>query len=261
MTAIKIGTCGYQYYTPPEDWKHTYESKLQAYSDVYQIGELNRTFYKLPQVSTTNRWVEEAARDFEFSLKAWQAVTHPWRSPTWNNYRDAVPDTHTGDVGDLKPTEFAKDAWNRTIARARSLSANVIIVQTPPSFDPTPPNEANMREFFTSVDRDGVAIGWEPRGEWKTHPKRVQRICEDLDLLHVVDIMREEPVADHPYVYTRLHGLNEDPYDYDYAYSDTELEELAAKLRSYAGSHEHVYCLFNNYEMYANARQLRSFLD
>lgn len=256
MPAIKIGTCGYQYYDPGPDWKREYESKLQAYSAAFPVGELNRTFYTLPQVSTAERWRREAVDDFEFTVKAWQAITHPWASPTWNGHRDDIPDDHTDEVGYLQPTPTVREAWERTRERACALDASVLLLQTPPSFDCTSAHERNMRQLLGTVDRDGLTIAWEPRGNWPAHPTRIQGLCEDLDLVHVVDILRAKPVIERSVLYTRLHGLNDDPYDYDYAYSDTELETLADTLRGAAQRTDHVYCLFNNFEMYANATAL-----
>lgn len=89
----------------------------------------------------------------------------------------------------------------------------------------------------------------------------VGAVCDDLDLVHVVDVMRAEPQDDGDVVYTRLHGLNEDRYDYDYEYGDNELAELASTLRGYAATHGRVYCLFNNYEMYDDARALQARLE
>lgn len=257
MGSILVGTCGYQRFDPGEGWKDEYESKLQAYSETFPVGELNRTFYELPQVSTAERWRREASEGFEFTLKAWQALTHPWQSPTWNNHRDAVPDDRTDEVGLLQPTAFVKDAWEQTRARADALEASVVVLQTPPSFECTDEHEANMRELLTSIDRGDLALAWEPRGDWPDSPDRIRQLCADLDLIHVVDLMRTEPVADHSVAYTRLHGLNEDPYDYDYDYSEAELEDLAGKLHEFARSRERVYCMFNNFEMYDNARELR----
>lgn len=258
MSTIRVGTCGYQYYDPGDGWQDEYESKLQAYSDAFAAGELNRTFYELPQVSTAKRWRREALADFEFTLKAWQALTHPRSSPTWNDHRDAVPEDRIDEVGYLRPTTFVQKAWERTFERAVALGAAIIVVQTPPSFDCTEEHEANMRELLTAVDRAGLTIAWEPRGDWPDYPDRIRALCEDLDLIHIVDIMREAPVVDHPIVYTRLHGLNEDPYDYNYEYSEAELDKLAGKLHDYADDHERVYCMFNNYEMYPNAQTLQA---
>ena len=113
-----------------------------------------------------------------------------------------------------------------------------------------------MRNFLNEIERGSLELAWEPRGDWKDNSEKVEEICKDLDLIHVVDIMRRDPVSDSGIAYVRLHGLNPNEYDY----SDDELEELADKLRKLRDSHRRVYCLFNNYEMFSNARKLRSII-
>lgn len=83
MGRLKIGTCGYSYFKPEDGWKERYESKLQAFSDSYNTVELNRTFYKLPMEKTAEKWRKNVYENFEFTLKAWQAMTHPTSSLTW----------------------------------------------------------------------------------------------------------------------------------------------------------------------------------
>lgn len=256
MASVHVGTCGYRFYDPGDDWHDRDASKLQAYSDAFEVGELNRTFYSLPQVSTAERWRREAVDGFEFTLKAWQAMTHPWSSPTWNDHRDDVPDNRTDEVGWLQPSDVVFEAWERTREIATALDARVVVVQTPPSFDCTDEHETNLRELFGTVDRGGLTVAWEPRGDWPDHPDRVADLCDDLDLIHVVDVMRAGPVSDGEAAYTRLHGLNDDPYDYDYDYTAAELEQLVDRIEALAVDHERVYCLFNNYEMDANATAL-----
>lgn len=256
MGDIKVGTCGYGWYRPPDNWKEKYESKLQAYSDAFEVGEINRTFYKLPMVKTTERWRREAFDDFEFVIKAWQALTHSTSSPTWRGKRDKLTEKQEKNFGMLKPNEEVVDAWNQTRARAEALEATVCVLQTPGSFGCTEKNERNMRELLSNIDRGDLELAWEPRGDWKENSDKVKEVCDDLELIHVVDLMRRDPVSEHPIAYVRLHGLNPREYDYDYDYSHEELEKLAGKLKDLAGSHDAVYCMFNNYEMYDNARQL-----
>lgn len=258
---VLIGTCGYRYYDPGQGWQDAYESKLAAYADAFDAVELNRTFYDLPQVSTAERWRREAGPEFVFAMKAWQGLTHGWGSPTWNGHRDAVPDDRTDAVGSLQGTDFVREAWARTRDVAEALEAAVVVVQTPPSFDCTDAHEANLRALFDDVDRGDLAVAWEPRGDWSDHPDRVRDICADLGLLHVVDLMRRDPVLEQSALYTRLHGLNDDRYDYEYDYTDEELDDLAATLEDRAADRDRVYCMFNNYEMYPNARALQRRLD
>lgn len=261
MASIRIGTCGYSRYDPGEDWQDEYENTLAAYAGMFPAVELNRTFYELPQVSTAARWRREAGEGFVFAVKAWQGVTHPWRSPTWNGYRDGVDDAVSGDLGLLQPTAAVREAWQATREIARALEAEVVLVQTPPSFDCTDDHAADMRELLSSVDRGDVTVAWEPRGDWPDAPDRIAALCDELDLVHVVDVMRAEPVDDGEDMYTRLHGLNDDPYDYAYDYSAADLDALAETLRAHGDHRERVYSMFNNYEMYSNAQALLDRLD
>lgn len=254
-SVIRIGTCGYSYYDPGPGWQDDYESKLQAFSETFDLVELNRTFYDLPMVRTAERWRDEVLADFEFTVKAWQALTHPTSSPTWRNTDDFTEDQREG-FGYLRPNDAIRDAWNQTREIAQTLDADIVVIQTPPSFDATDEHESNMDELLSSIDRGGLALAWEPRGSWLDQPERVETICDDLDLIHVTDIMRQDPISTHDFAYTRLHGLNEDRYDYDYDYSSDELETVAGKLEALAADHDRVYGLFNNYEMYANAAKL-----
>jgi len=100
------------------------------------------------------------------------------------------------------------EAWEETKERAEALEAKVCVLQTSAGFDCSEENEENMRELLGRIDRSSIELAWEPRGDWKKNPDRVREICEDLDLVHIVDIMRRAPVSSHDIAYVRLHGLN-----------------------------------------------------
>lgn len=264
MGEVTIGTCGYSYYDAPEGWQDEYESKLAAFAAAFACVEVNRSFYSLPQVSTAERWrreVDTVNPDFVFAVKAWQAITHPISSPTWRGNDDDLIEQERDEVGMLQLNRTVIDAWERTRAIATALDADVVLVQTPPSFDCSDAHAENLRGFVEAIDRGELELAWEPRGDWSDNPDRVGALCDELDLVHVTDLLREPPLATTEVAYTRLHGLNEDPYDYDYDYDEDELEELAERLDGLAGNHERVYCLFNNYEMYANAQSLTELLE
>jgi len=260
MSKIKIGTCGYGYYQPEEGWKEKYESKLQAYSEAFQTVEINKTFYKPPTFKTVEKWRKNAKEDFVFNFKAWQALTHPTSSPTWRNKKDQLSESQKENFGYLRPEEEIIEAWNQTKDIGKGLKADVCLIQTPGSFGYSEKNEKNMRELLKKIDRNDLNIAWEPRGDWKDKPKKVKEICNDLDLIHVVDILRREPTSNHHIAYIRLHGLNPDEYDYDYDYSEDELQELARKLNNLSEEKEKIYCMFNNYEMFKNAKRLEKIL-
>jgi uncharacterized protein YecE (DUF72 family) len=258
---IKVGTCGYGYYKPEGNWKQKYKSKLQAYSDAFGVVEINRTFYGLPMVKTTQRWRDEALEGFEFTLKAWQAITHSTSSMTWGKRKEQLTEKQKENFGDLRPNREVIEAWEQTKERAETLDAHVCVLQCPARFNCSAKNEKSMQRFFQKTDRGDIALAWEPRGDWNENPEKIEALCKDLALIHVVDLMRREPLSDHPTAYVRLHGLNRKEYDYRYDYSDSELEELAEKLTRLAERHDTVYCMFNNDNMFANARTLMKLLE
>lgn len=258
---IKIGTCGYSYYDPGEDWKEKYDSKLQAYTDDFKTVEINKTFYKIPMEKTAEKWKRNAFKNFDFTIKAWQALTHTTSSPTWRNKKEDLTEAQKENFGYLRPEKEVIDAWRKTKEIAVALYADVVVIQTPGSFECSEKHENNMRNFFDRIDRGDLNIGWEPRGDWKENRGKVEEICKDLELINIVDLMREDPLSDHPIAYIRLHGLNQNRYNYNYDYSDEELEELADKLFNLSKKHEKVYCMFNNYEMFDNTQKLRKVLE
>lgn len=259
MTII-LGTCGYGRYDPGEGWKDEYESKLQAYSDEFESVELNKTFYDLPMVKTAEKWQENAFENFSFCMKAWQALTHTTRSPTWRNRKDDLTEEQKEHFGYLRPHDVVVEAWEETRKRAEALDAECVLLQMPPSFEPSDENINNMKELFDKIDTSGFHTCWEPRGKWLDRPEKIREICEELDLVHVTGLMREKPVTDRDVHYVRLHGLNEDRYDYDYDYSREELEELAGKLRELEKGGNTVYCMFNNRSKFENLKELREIL-
>ncbi|MFP4171210.1 MAG: DUF72 domain-containing protein [Methanomassiliicoccales archaeon] len=257
--SLLVGTCGYGDYRPPEGWRERYDTKLQAYSEAFDVLEVNRTFYKLPMVKTASKWAEEA-RDLVFTVKAWQAITHPTSSPTWRKRKEGLSEDQRSNFGHFSPNREVFEAWEGTRERAEAMGAEVCLFQSPAAFSCTRENEENLREFLGSIDRGGLRLAWEPRGDWNLNLDRVKEVCDDLEVIHVVDVMRREPVSDHAWTYIRLHGLNEREYDYNYEYSKEEISDLARRLEDLRGSHDRVFCLFNNTAMIENARSLLELL-
>lgn len=74
-----VGTSGFQY---PE-WKGKFypedmsaSKMLTFYAQEFRSTEVNYTFRSIPSEKTIKRWCDETPKDFRFSLKAPQRVTH-----------------------------------------------------------------------------------------------------------------------------------------------------------------------------------------
>lgn len=236
MTRTKVGTCGFAMGRP-------------EYYAAFPVVEIQQTFYTLPRVSTGVRWRAGAPTGFEFTMKAWQLITHEPSSPTYRRLAKPIPHECKDHYGAFRPTEEVLEAWAGTMAFAAALGASIIVFQCPPSFTPTPEHIANLRRFFTTIDRTGWHAAWEPRGDWAADT--IQGLCRDVDLIHVVDPLKEPPL--HGAIrYYRLHGVT----GYRYVHTDHDLERLTTAC---AGDLP-TYCLFNNLLMAEDAVRFQTLL-
>jgi uncharacterized protein YecE (DUF72 family) len=56
---IHVGCCGWSYLNEKEFGDllaRNYTSKLQAYAQLFDCVEVNSTFYRIPRVSTAEKW-------------------------------------------------------------------------------------------------------------------------------------------------------------------------------------------------------------
>lgn len=233
----KIGTCGFGL-------------AMGDYARAFSCVEVQHTFYQPPQLSTLARWREKVSGDFEFTLKAWQLITHDAKSPTYRRLKKKLSESERREAGYFRSTAIVKEAWEVTLASAKALRARTILFQCPASFRQTAENVASMEKFFSVIDRQGLNLCWEPRGDWDS--KTVTSICVALDLSQVVDPFGGKTVTpDNRYF--RLHGRN----GWRYQYEVTELEELAADV----SSHRTSYVFFNNRTMTDDALKFCSLLS
>ena len=88
MTAeIRIGTSGWSYpsgrgtwngvFYPPRSGRGARFDDLAYYAEHFDTVEINSTFYRLPPVTTTRSWARRTPPGFDFSVKLYQAFTHP----------------------------------------------------------------------------------------------------------------------------------------------------------------------------------------
>jgi uncharacterized protein YecE (DUF72 family) len=228
---------------------------LPKYSGEFEVVELNSTFYKLPKPETARRWRETVPKDFIFTVKCHQAVTHPVTSPTWK--RSGIRDYAKlkDKVGLLKPTLKVLDFWRQTLEICKTLKSPVCLIQLPASFKENEENKRNVREFFSEIDRADLTIALELRG-WSRESFR--NVCETCDLTSCVDPFKEEPVwlSEKKIAYLRLHGSHEkNRINYRHNYTLKELRELKNKFGTVDA--KEIYCLFNNMWMHDNASEFK----
>lgn len=241
ISSTLVGCCGWS------------ESKAKYVTD-FPVIELQSTFYELPSVALAHKWRALAPSSFQFSLKAWQLITHSSASPTYRKLKSKLSASERDLVGSFQPTEQVMLAWERTAEIARALQAVLVLFQCPASFTPENANLRNLRTFFSEIDRHGLKFAWEPRGAWPSD--LVAGLCQELHLLRCVDPFDvADPEVNAPY--WRLHGKG----GYSYRYSDDDLAELAVRLDAWPGNAgEPRYVFFNNIWMKDDALRFQALL-
>jgi uncharacterized protein YecE (DUF72 family) len=242
---VRAGCCGFP-------------QPLGRYARTFPVVEVQQTFYQPPLSRTLEKWRIEVSPAFEFTLKAWQLITHEASSPTYRRLREKLTDAQRREAGAFRVNATVMSAWHRTLECAQALGSRVILFQCPARFTPTEENKQNLRAFFREVKRTMPArlpaemhtFVWEPRGEWK--PEEVHELCEELGLVHGVDPFQQAP-ATAGLGYFRLHGKA----GYRYRYSDDDL----ARLLELAGWRPACYVLFNNISMLEDARRFQALVS
>jgi uncharacterized protein YecE (DUF72 family) len=235
MPEVRVGLCGF----------------TMAFADYvreFPVVEVQQTFYEPPRDATLLRWRRQAPPGFEFTLKAWQLITHEASSPTYRRLRRPLSAQERSACGSFRTTPVVLEAWSRTLECARLLRASAVLLQCPRSFRPTPENADRLRGFFAAAERpDGLRTLWEPRGPWP--PELVSELCRELDLVHVVDPFVATTVTPEQ-TYLRLHGVT----GARHVHTDAELGAVAAALPD-AGT---AYVMFNNLPRVGDARRFRA---
>ncbi|MEM5836753.1 MAG: DUF72 domain-containing protein [Candidatus Aenigmatarchaeota archaeon] len=241
---IKVGCCGWGFFNSKNflgSKAKNFKSILQAYSSIFPSVEVNSTFYKIPKIKTAEKWrkeVDEINKNFEFTVKANQTITHQ--------------------------AKFSKDSvetFNEMKEICKVLRAKILLFQSPASFKPEEENLKRMEEFFRAIKREKLILVWEPRGKWHEEPELLKKVCKKFDLIECVDPFRNEPLhfGKEKIAYFRLHGFGSTSI-YNYDFSKKELEELKEKVFGLEKEVEEVWVMFNNTMMYKNALEFMNLI-
>lgn len=237
---IKVGCCGWSYIDASKyfghDWKTRFKSKLQAYSQLFDIVEINSTFYKLPRPNTARKWYEDISsirKGFEFTIKVSNIITHK--------------DRFSSKLS-IKIFESVKEI-------AKELHAKILLFQSPPSFKPSEKNINYALNFFQKVDMEDFIAVWEVRWSKDWRKDVVEMVFSKAGVEQSIDPFRQNFNYNKRLTYLRLHGLGEHMYDYNF--SIKELNHLKWMVRK---KQKPCYIFFNNMSMYDNALEFMKIL-
>lgn len=229
--SIKIGCSGFQ------------EARTKYYNE-FPLVEVQQTFFQPPPIGTALKWRAQAPGHFEFSIKAWQLITHEPINNAYRNLREKLTARSLTRCGHFQASRMVFDAWQRTEAVAQALGAKVIVFQTAKTFLPTPENIKNFRNFFKRIKRKNYHLVWEPTRKW--HLSTILPLCDELNLIYTSTPFSDESTHKGPIRYYRLKGKN----GYRSRYDDQDFK----KLIQLDTNGTPCYYVFNNASMLFDAR-------
>ncbi|HVW05474.1 MAG TPA: DUF72 domain-containing protein [Vicinamibacterales bacterium] len=270
---ILVGTCGWSYPSGRGRWNGIFYparrprgfDELAYYAERFDTVEINSTFYRQPDIATTQRWMARTPASFLFSAKLFQKFTHP--DMFLARHRVADWDVTRGDLDVFR-------AGIDPIASAGRLAA--LLLQFPPSFRAGEETRAYLDWLAGALAGYPLAVELRHRS-WSDESGATRAL---LSAHRAAWAWIDEPKfegsiqqpslvdTDAPIAYMRLHGRNaahwwqhDDAEDrYDYLYSAEELAPIAETARSAAASGRRVMTYLNNHfsaKAPANAAVLR----
>ena len=236
---IWVGVCGL------EDREEDVLRQLDAV-------EIQETFDRPMSVDQAAIWRSRAPPAFRFCVKGSRLVTHGAAPPTPRRPGQIAPDADREASGGFQDTNRVAEGWETTRSIAEALHAEVIRFEVPDTFGPSETNRAALYRFFETIRTPAVRAVELPRS-WATHV--VEKICEDLDLIHAVDPFEREP-ATYGLAYFRLHRNAPGPS----RTTDPYAEDDFARLRAIGFEYDDAYVMFDNVTKTADALRFRESL-
>lgn len=221
MSKIYIGAGGWAYFSVPG------MDSLTAYAKAFDFVEVNSTFYTNPSMQMVRSWRRRVPEDFMFSVRCHKDLTHKYM---------------------LSPCRESYEMLARSIPICSELRAEILHIQTPPSFNPEDKLK-DIKDLLSSVNFGTVKLAWEVRGRMGQGTIGLMR---ELGIIHCADISMELPFVDSDIMYSRLFGKGEHNL---YQFDDSELVKIDERVKeSKSGK---VYLTFHGARMYADAARLK----
>jgi len=228
LTRYLIGAGGWAYFQVQG------QHPLEAYSKAFDFVEVNSTFYEIPSLKLVESWRRLVPPDFEFAVRCNKALTHQCK---------------------FQPTPEAYEVLKTMTNICRILEADILHLQTPPTFQPTRDNVELLRSFFSSADSKSIRVALEIRGAKHPLNPDLVKTMQNHDMIHCVDLSKdEEPAYASDILYSRLFGKGRHNI---YQPTDEELKKI--DRRASKGDRKTVAISFHFVRMYKDAARLKSY--
>jgi len=223
-----IGTGGWSYFKIPG------QDSLKSYSQIYNFVEVNSTFYNIIPFNAVKSWRKRVPPNFEFSVRLNRIVSHKYK---------------------MEPQEEAFKLFDYTKLLCRILGSEIIVIETPENIEYSDRKISSLTDFFNSLNLGSTRLAWEIRQRHKQLPKALIDLLQEQNIMHIVDISREEPSYKSDYLYTRLFGKGEHNI---YQFTDDELLKVYNNTRK--RKYHKIAFTFHGIRMYKDAARFQTYI-
>jgi uncharacterized protein YecE (DUF72 family) len=253
------------------------EARLRFYAGVFDVVEVNASYYAIPDVLTVRRWAERTPPGFVFHVKAWSLMTghHPRPQSLPADVQAVLPErvrrSPRGEIlADDVPAEGVDAAFRLFRASLAPLAEagklGYVLFQFAPWVHFEPARLDYVASLPERLPGTTVAVEFRHRSWFPDHADETLRSLRAARLAHVItDAPAVGGAVPHvtavtaPTAVLRLHGRNAEGFlrqlrgeepsvreKYDYLYSDAELAALVPEIGGLAEDSEEVFVSFNN---------------
>ena len=253
------------------------EARLRFYAGVFDVVEVNASYYAIPDVLTVRRWAERTPPGFVFHVKAWSLMTghHPRPQSLPADVQAVLPErvrrSPRGEIlADDVPAEGVDAAFRLFRASLAPLAEagklGYVLFQFAPWVHFEPARLDYLASLPERLPGATVAVEFRHRSWFPDHADETLRSLRAARLAHVItDAPAVGGAVPHvtavtaPTAVLRLHGRNAEGFlrqlrgeepsvreKYDYLYSDAELAALVPEIGGLAEDSEEVFVSFNN---------------
>jgi uncharacterized protein YecE (DUF72 family) len=273
VTPIRVGTCSW---ADDALIKHWYPKGVQAkerlawYAEHFSTGEVDSTFYRVPDEKTVQGWADRTPSGFVMHVKAFGLMTrHPVRlEQVPPDLREGMPVDERGRV-DRPPRELRGHVFGEFLRVLEPLrregKLGGILFQLPPYIVPKPSSFDYLEWARDQLDGDEMLVEFRHR-DWFAEERRAEvlawlearrmsYVTVDAPKVDAANVPQTVVAVTGPIAYVRFHGRNAATWNkrgggaaerFDYLYGAEELEEWVEPLRELAGSAQQAYAFFNN---------------
>ena len=259
MAPIHVGTSGWSYPSGEGTWKGIFYpvkrpkgfNELAFYAEHFDTVEVNSTFYRVPEITTTREWAKRTPDNFAFSLKLFQKFTHP--EMFLKAARTSAADIDRKDVDGFR-------AAIAPLADAGKMGA--LLAQFPASFKNEPGTRDYLAWLLHAFKEFEVAVELRHRSFSDDPGETMDLLAEHGAALVQIDepkfktsIRQDRRANVNTFYYLRLHGRNAAQWwkhdksedRYNYLYSAAELEPIVEAAEDAARSVKKAYVYANNH--------------